>query len=491
MKITRIIFMSAVILIIFQLFTACANDDGEIKTTSENSSSTGNEEDNEETAAEPPQRPALDLPDEKYGGYKFRIINSPSDEMRANTTIFTEEETGEGVNDAVYKRNRLVEERFDIEVTEIKAGRWDITAQATKSIRAELDEYDLIMYSLDEGPGIAQNKMAVAYNDIPYVDLTQSWWDRDMVRDLSIGGKNYFVTGAFSLIHNDKTQGMFFNKKLHQELELESLYLLVESGKWTFDKFNEMVKDITKDLDGDGLFTEKDRYGLITWPWVYGNAFMASAGQQMVGKDADDMHLFNADNEKFINVFQKLMGIMHEGNMLFNEQGNYTADYLQMFINDQTLFYCTNLYMAVGMRGMETDFGIIPIPKYDENQGRYYSYVYPPPVMIVPVTTQDLNRTGMVLEALCYESTDTVVKAYYDDLLKTKITRDDESEGMLDVIFGNRIYSVTDIYYMSETYESFYNLCDKKDANIVSWIEQRKDRIQSAIDKNNEMFGSN
>jgi hypothetical protein len=71
------------------------------------------------------------------------VLNTPSDEMRADTSIYAEEETGEGVNDAVYKRNQLVEERFDIEITEIKTGRGAITQTAMNSIRAGADDHDL------------------------------------------------------------------------------------------------------------------------------------------------------------------------------------------------------------------------------------------------------------------------------------------------------------------------------------------------------------
>jgi len=476
------IFLFALILI------SCGKDSDTISEETLNTSDNG---DNENAETNQEQKPELDLPDVKYDGYEFRVLNTPSSEMRADTTIYAEEETGDGVNDAVYKRNRLVEARFDIEIKEIVVGRGAISQRATTSIRSGADDYDLIMYSIDEGAGIAQNNMAVDYNEIPYVNLTQSWWDSDMMRDLVIGGHNYFVTGAFSLAHYGKTQGIFFNKQLLQDLALDSPYGIVNAGKWTFDKFHEMAKGASKDLDGDGVFTDKDQYGFMAWPWIYGNAFIAGAGQQMVSKDENDMHVFNLNNEKFIQVFQKLMGIMHDENMLYDQGGGGDFDYAPMFVNDQSLFFSSNMHSAVSFRGMETDFGIIPLPKYDENQNGYHTYVFPPPVMLVPTTSFDLNRTGMILEALCYESTDTVVKAYYDDLLKTKISRDDDSEAMLDIIFRNRIYSVTDIYYMPETFEQFYELCRNKDANIVSWLEKNENRIAAAVEKNNQAFSDN
>lgn len=90
------------------------------------------------------------------------------------------------------------------------------------------------------------------------------------------------------------------------------------------------------------------------------------------------------------------------------------------------------------MRGVETDFGIIPYPKYDENQSEYHSrarYYFP---SVVPATCQDTDFVGYMLETLNYESYKTVIPAYYETALKTKYSRDAESSGKLDLIFASR-----------------------------------------------------
>ena len=44
-----------------------------------------------------------------------------------------------------------------------------------------------------------------------------------------------------------------------------------------------------------------------------------------------------------------------------------------MFPNNQALFWNENIAWAKALRDMETDFGIIPAPKLDEEQDRYYN----------------------------------------------------------------------------------------------------------------------
>ena len=492
--ILKILFVCMIMLSVSCLILSCGNDGG-TPDIPENAKDSGNDNAGNPEATQE-QKPALDLPEIKYDGYAFRILNVPQSEVTwVYTTLCANEENGDGVNDAVYRRNKLAEDRFGIEIKEITgSSRKDVYQKAANVIKAGADDYDLVMLSLDDaGPvGLAQTGMLADYNQIPYIDLTQIWWDRDIVRDLSVGGRNYFVAGDFSMMHYGNTMGMIFNKKLLVDLGLESPYGAVKAGKWTFDKFHEMTKNASKDLDGDGVFTKSDQYGYMAHTFVWAQGFMASAGQQMISKDKDDMHAFNMKDEKFIETYKKLLEIMYDGDILFDTElaGDHDLPYLA-FPNNQVLFYSNVIHNVVRFRDMESDFGIIPFPKFDENQSGYLTYIYPPPVMCVPVTAQNLERTGVILEALCYESTDTVIKAYYDVLLKTKISRDDESEGMLDIIFQNRFYSIADIFYFGETYNQFYQLSQKKDANLASWIEKNEAKIIAAIDKNNQAFSKN
>ena len=46
-------------------------------------------------------------------------------------------------------------------------------------------------------------------------------------------------------------------------------YKLVAEGKWTFDVFYDMIKQGLLDLDGNGEYNMKDRYGLLTLSLIH------------------------------------------------------------------------------------------------------------------------------------------------------------------------------------------------------------------------------
>lgn len=434
------------------------------------------------------QKAPLDLPDVKYNGYDFKIMNVAQSAMTwIYTTITAEEETGDGINDAVYIRNSLVEDRFGIKITEIIENSQDsILSKASKSIQSGGNDYDMILLEANKAIGMAKKNFLVDYNEMPYIDLTKSYWDKDMVRDFSIGKHNYFIAGDFSMMHYGLTIAMFFNKKLINDLNLESPYDIINEGKWTYDKFSEMARVASKDLNGDGKYDKNDQYGYLSITHIWAPSFLASGGEQLIGKDANNLHTFAAGNERFISVFQKMIEVMHEGNMLFDADtaGDHRLQDV-MFPGNQALFWSEVVHWATILRDMNADFGIIVHPKFDENQTSYYNFTGQSPVMCIPSTAQDLERTGMIYEALCYESKDTVITAYYDVLLKTKISRDNESEEMLNIMFQNRSYNLADAFYSAEAHTPWWNLCKKKDADISSWIAKNEAKINAAIQKAN------
>ena len=73
---------------------------------------------------------------------------------------------------------------------------------------------------------------------------------------------------------------------------------------------------------------------------------------------------------------------------------------------------------------METDFGIIPYPLYDENQEDYHTQVADCSTMFaLPADCRDTSFAGAVLEAIAAESYRSVTPAYFEVALNEKYTR--------------------------------------------------------------------
>lgn len=438
--------------------------------------------DNTEAAAIGPN-----LPDIKFDGYNFRVINTKPDAVTwLLTQITSTEETGDVFNDAVYRRNRVIEDRYGIEIIEIEANDpADAKGKAQKSAKSGSDDYDLVFSYIGDSLTMAQSGLLVEVNSIPYLDLTKPWWDKDVINDLSFSHKLYGVAGDFCFAHYSAVMPMFFNKKLLFDFGLEDPYQLVRDGKWTLDKFASMAKDTSIDINGDSKWDQNDQYGFLSLNFLVYPSFILSAGEKFIDKDADDVPYFAAGSPKFVEVYEKIISILNAGDNLFfdaDAAGNHRYQDT-MFPGNQVLFWHELMNWSKILRDMESDFGILPTPKYDEAQTDYYSRVFSATMMAVPVTVGDIEREGVILEALCAESYKTVKPVYYDTMLKTKISRDEESGEMLDIIFANRIYDMGYLYWESNVYTPYTAMAKAGKSEVASYVEKNSTKAQAAIQK--------
>ena len=428
-----------------------------------------------------------ELPDMHFEGYTFNILNTENDSVTwLLTQLESEEETGEAFNDAVYRRNRIAEEKYGINISEtLVVDYGQVNSNARRIIRAGGEDYDLYMLQAGDALSMAQDGSIVDYRDIPNVDLSKGYWDRDMVRDLSLGERLFVFSGDFNFTPYSATIVMFFNKKLHSDLQLPDVYQSVRDGKWTFDAFHNMAKTASADLDGNGVFNQYDQYGYMSLNFLLYPSFIISGGENFLKKNADDMPVLSVDGERFTSVYHKILSIMHDGNLLYDADlaGRDHRHQDVMFPGNQALFWSELMNWAKILRDMEADFGILPHPKFNDTQEGYHSVVFGPSFMLVPSTSGDLARTGVILEALCAESRKTVMPAYYDIQLQTITTRDEESGEMLNIIFSNRTYELGQLFFSGQVFDPFNTMARANNGDVGSYIDRNADRIETAIER--------
>jgi len=160
-----------------------------------------------------------------------------------------------------------------------------------------------------------------------------------------------------------------------------------------------------------------------------------------------------------------------------------------LFTNDKFLFHLGLPLILDEFRNMESDFGLLPCPKYDVNQPRYYHVVDGEAVMLgIPASCADTNRTGAALEAMAAESMYTVTPAYNEILLKRKYTRDDESAFVLDIVNQTRTYDLCALFGWGGLNNLMNDLTSKKSRDLASGLDKIYDKTQTAIDKTVKAF---
>lgn len=329
------------------------------------------------------------------------------------------------------------------------------------------------------------------FNTIPNIDLTNPWWDAGCVNSMTVAGKLYLAASAINISDENATAGILFNKQIAVNHDIGDLYQLVRDGKWTMDQMKTLYADVSTDVNGDGKMGAEDLWGFLGGTDVV-SCFYIGGGGTIVSRDKDGGLYDSFGTEKNFAIVEKVQALMTDTDNFYNHHlGTQDLaitddnEYRDLFSGGHGLFFWTRMDEVTTLRGMETDFGILPTPKYDESQENYISFVsqHITGLMSVPATASDLSRTGVILEALAAESYYTLTPAYYEVALKSKASRDDESAEMLDIIFANRVYDPGEYFDFGGIITALNSVCQNSSKGIASEYEKKAKSVTKALDK--------
>ena len=411
-----------------------------------------------------------------YDGFKFTILVRGSQYgFWESNEMWADDMTGEVLNDAVRERILQIESMYDVSVNVMKSSN-TVLNDATKVIQAAQDEYQMILGASSDVSSLAINKMAVDMNTIDSLHLDMPWWDQAANEGLSIANKLYYSTGDISYDLYRATEAVLFNKVMLGQYNLEDPYTLVREGTWTIDKMLEMSQGVSMDIDGNGTYDEKDMYGMVTYTNVVTSGIFAS-GIHYNTKDENDLPVLSFFNERTTSVVEKYITFMTNEQLCFDWANYYhlaadpnTHVGLVIFQENRALFNYNGIHAVPNLRNMFSDFGIVPIPKYDVEQESYYHCAnnVACPFVLIPISNLDLERAGTLTDAFAHMGLDLVKVAFYDITLKSKSSRDEESAEMLDLVFDTMVYDIAFFNNFGGIGNLANEMMSQKNTNIAS-----------------------
>lgn len=406
-----------------------------------------------------------------FEGHTFTIINNDySIKVWSQIDIGAEELTGEPINDAVFQRNTTVSDKYNCTVVSNKTN--DLSGELAKMATAGDQTIDLATIHLRTFADLAQNKYLIDWNTVSSVNLSKPWYDQNSVKELSLNHKLYGVVTDLTLMDKQATTAIVFNKQLYDDYHFGdtygTFYDMVKDSKWTFDVLKSMTETVSSDLDGNGIMDSDDLWGFLYQRDSLTsllNGFMV----QCATKDDEDLIQLSLMDERGSTILSEIFDYLYDNNC-FNVmerfgEANWSDKMVDMFEENQSILMWIRLADVENLRTMEVDFGILPIPMYDEHQTGYKISVNPyvGTATCMPISNYNYENTGYFLEAIASESRYMLLPEYYEVTLKGKISRDEESSEMLDIIFSNRIYDLGQIFdpggfsntliYMTMTYD--------------------------------------
>lgn len=389
--------------------------------------------------------------DLNFNGQAIRVMSRGGDED-VIIEFFSEQQDGDVVNEAVYKRNLSVEERLNVKMvlTMTTSTRHAGDADAIRnSVTAGSDDFDLIANHMHYIMPLGLDNIFYNLNSMPYLDFTQPWWNKSYIDLTNIDDKLYLAAGELSLTMLSGAYCIFFNSDLFgQYFPAESLYDTVADNKWTIEKLESYCKGLYTDLNGDSVADADDFYGLyyLKAQTLESDAFTGGAALDFVKPDGSGGYVYALENERTASFVEKMQSLLFDNNSTCHGTWNDTEEMYTM-LNGTTVFTPWMLGGINYLRDMVSDYGIVPMPKLDENQAQYSTYAHDGfSVIGIPSTCQITEASSAFLEAMCAESYRTVMPAYFETAIKVKYSRDDITSEMLDIIVASVRLDIAYVY---------------------------------------------
>ncbi len=368
-----------------------------------------------------------------------------------------DEETGNTTDDAMYFRQRELEEKFGLTWNNIRArasGAGDTTSPTVDMIRQDVmagtGAYDAAYAANMHTQQLLINNTLMNLTDFTTMDLEREWWPQDLYESFSIGGELYFLTGPIVTKFYQDAMCFVFNKQVALDYNISGLYDLARNREWTFDKMLEIASVIPPNNNGSGAY----RYAGID-----GVTVAIAHGYTLTDFD-DNGNPFipESPSAAFVDLADKYSRIFSDDAITVNTKGRFTGNYenfeekygygsnWDLFTDDKILFLMLDSAGVAFLRTLEVNFGVLPVPMGYDTQDEYISYsASSSNNVFVPKTSKNPQMVDVILEAMAALGYKYFKPTYYDNMLKSRSVKDYESKEMLDIIFSTKKYEIANI----------------------------------------------
>ena len=422
------------------------------------------------------------LGEKDLGGLTYTIFDcNQHPELQIN--IPGEEMTGDVVNDALLARDLYLEETYNCEIEYLQE---DNVGMLKTMVSAGDDEWQMIIHPMAGLTSQATGGYLANMCDMPYMEMNQSWWNPLLYENLRLHDAMYITSSDIAPGIYQMPTCLFLNLKLYTDYDYDfDIFQSVIDGKWTMDQLRSMIKDMDVDMNADNKWTVYDDFfgfamhnsteAVLTTMIGCGinMSRIVDDGTNIVCDLSSDSHAIEVV-ESIVDMYQN---ITWTGDI--NDYSNI------MFQGDRALFFMHKLESAaVHLRDMDSDYLILPSPKWDESQESYYSFLSPHGSCFValPQTVAGNENYGFLTEALARYSNQYVRPIAYDLVYKEKDSRDPRSVDVLNILLDCTYIDFQSLFNFGTVNDSlqtvFFN-----DKPLVSTLEKRQASVDKAIVK--------
>ena len=280
-------------------------------------------------------------------------------------------------------RKRLLQE-YNFKMQDKNIGSWGEMAQiASTSIMAGRPAANVFRLQADWALALYRQNLLYPVGTrrvINWSSTTPVEWNRHVTTAFTFSGKTYAFTDGYG--GSSQAAVVVWNKRLFREagLDPDLPYDLQKAGTWTWERFLEIAKKLTRDVNNDGII---DTYAMPSdLSTEILDALVSSNGANYVMRDKNSM-LYNSSNTpEFLEAVRFYIRLRDEGVMKPKPEGAAWNWHIPEFQDSKVAMRIDQQYITGDMRVMRDDWGMVVPPKGPRSKN--YVIFNSENVMVIP-----------------------------------------------------------------------------------------------------------
>lgn len=238
---------------------------------------------------------------------------------------------------------------------------------------------------------------------LPELDFSEEKWSPSVYERMSIGD------GIWGMNPDSEPRGgIFYNKRLFKEagIDPEEPYELQKDNQWTWDKFEEYCKKLTKDTNGDG---KTDQYAMASFSQIYLPLCAANNNAAFVTRGEDGKYKSGINTTEFRDAINWGVDLIEKGYIAKRYEGAAWDHHVAIFRDGEAAMLTAEVYQITTFITMEDEWGFVMFP-YNENNKEAVNKTIPDDNIVVMPACFRADRAEKV--AFAYDLYTEPVKGY-------------------------------------------------------------------------------
>ena len=238
----------------------------------------------------------------------------------------------------------------------------------------------------------------------------------------------------------------------------------------------------------DAVMSGDDAYD-VTYASINTTPALVAAGASTVSSDKDGNLYYSAGEEHYFSAVSALAALLDEsaGSARKADDSDFDAasgGYMYIFTSGRSLFLTAEIKAAQLMRDVEMTFGIVPLPKLDEQQESYYvDCVNTCTYSTIPNTNTHLTETAAASDYISYLGNRDVLPVDYGNVMEQKGLRNEDSVEMLDIVLSSKTIDIATLFgWNNVMYQALRSKLFAGDDGVASTIEKYESKIGKSIE---------